>query len=125
MEDMGGDLCLRPSAQRKLYSGALRILPFEEIDAKVQRGEYQFHDFGTCWVWTQITDYGNERVLDVVLLLGDGFVEIKDVVVSHLVRFGKEHGCRAVEALARIGLEPTLKPLGWKKKKVQLRKEIE
>lgn len=115
---------MTPSAQRKLANGSLRILPFAEIDRKVMSGEYQFHNFRTCWVWTQITDYGHEKVLEVVLLLGDGFLEQKDEVVAHLVRYGKERGCSAVEALARRGLEPTLKPLGWKKTKALLRKEI-
>lgn len=116
---------MRPSAQRKLDNGSLRILPFAEIDRKVRSGEYQFHDFRTCWVWTQVTDYGDEKVLDVVLLLGDGFLEQKEAVVAHLVRYGKECGCSAVEALSRRGLEPALKPLGWKKKKIQLRKDIQ
>lgn len=115
---------IRPSALRKLRNGYLRILPFEEIDRKVMVGEYQFHDFKTCWVWTQITDYGHESVLDVVLLLGDDFISKKEEVVNHLVKFGKEHGCKAVEALSRLGLEPTLKPLGWKRKKILLRREI-
>lgn len=115
---------MRPSAYRKMVNGSLRILPFAEIDAKVMSGEYQFHDFSTFWVWTQISDCGREKVLEVVLLLGDGFVERKEEVVEHLVRFGKEHGCAAVEALARRGLEPTLRPLGWRKTKALLRKEI-
>jgi hypothetical protein len=68
--------------------------------------------------------YENEKVLEVVLLLGDGFLEKKKEVVEHLEKFGKEHGCKAVEALSRKGLAPTLKPLGWKTKKILLRKEI-
>ena len=116
---------MKRSAVRKVESGSLRILPFEEIDRKVRSGSYQFHPFGPCFVITQITDYGTEKVLEVVLLLGDQFLERKEAVVEHLVKFGRTNGCKAVEALSRLGLEPTLKPLGWKRKKVLLRKEIE
>jgi hypothetical protein len=115
---------LRPSALRKVKNGSLRILPFEEIDKKIKAGEYQYHDFQTFGVLTQVTDYGTEKVLDVVLLLGDGFLEKKSEVVAHLVSFGKEHGCKAVEALSRLGLEPTLKPLGFRRTKILLRREI-
>lgn len=115
---------MKPSAKRKLSSGALRILPFEEIDRKVRSGEYQFHNFGSCFVITQITDYSTESVLEVVLLFGDQFLEKKEAVVEHLIEFGRSNGCKAVEALSRLGLESTLKPLGWKRKKVLLRREI-
>lgn len=115
---------VKASALRKLRTGSLRVLPFEEIDRKVRSGEYQFHPFGPCFVITQITDYGNEKVLDVVLLFGDDFLSRKEEVVEHLVKFGREHGCKAVEALSRMGLAPTLKPLGFHKKKILLRKDI-
>jgi hypothetical protein len=114
----------KASAKRKLQNGSLRILPFEEISRKVLNGEYQHHDFGSCFVITQITDYGTEKVLEVVLLFGEGFLEIKESVVDALKKFGREHGCKAIEALSRPGLEPTLKTLGWKKKKVLLRTQI-
>ena len=91
---------------------------------KVEKGEYQYHPFGSCEVYTQIMDYGHEKVLEVVLLFGDDFLGKREEVVSHLEKFGKQHGCKAVEALSRLGLEPTLRPLGWKKKKVLLRKDI-
>jgi hypothetical protein len=115
---------LKPSALRKVQNGSLRILPFEEIDRKVKAGEYQYHDFQTFGVLTQVVQYEKEKVLEVVLLLGDGFLEKKSEVVAHLVSFGKEHGCKAVEALSRKGLEPTLKPLGFKPKKILLRRDI-
>lgn len=91
---------------------------------KVEKGEYQLHRFDGFGVYTQVTDYDNERVLEVVLLIGEGFPEKKKEVVDHLVEFGRKHGCKAVEALSRLGLEPTLKPLGFKRKKVLLRRDI-
>lgn len=117
-------MSLRPSAQRKLDSGRLRVLSQGDIVRKVEAGEYQCHSFGPCMVITQVTDYGYERVLDVVLLIGNAFLPIKERVADALARFGREHGCAAIEALSRPGLEPTLKPLGFRRKKVLLRKEI-
>src|SRR5262245_8879931 len=115
---------MRANALRKLGNGSLRILPFDEIDNRVRSGAYQLHDFGTFWTWTQVTDYGNERVLDVVLLLGDGFNERKNGAVARLTDFGREHGCVAIEAISRMGLEPALKPTGFRRKRVLLRKDI-
>ena len=115
---------MKPSAGRKLVSGKLRILPIDEFTAKLQRGEYQEHLFEGFAVYTQITDYSTEKVLDVVLLIGEGFPEKKAEVLERLEDFARLHGCKAIEALSRRGLEPTLKPLGFKNKKVLLRKDI-
>jgi hypothetical protein len=115
---------VRRGALRKLGDGSLRILPFEEIDRKVKAGEYQFHQFGPCFVITQISDYSNERLLEVVLLFGDGFLERREEVTKHLVDFGRKHDCKAIEAISRLGLEPVMKPFGWRRKRVLLRREI-
>jgi hypothetical protein len=121
---MGRYLSMRPSAYRKLASGRLRILPVAGFAEKLASGDYQEHRFEGFAVYTQITDYNYEKVLDVVLLIGEGFPQQKEAVVSHLVSFGKKHGCKAVEALSRRGLAPMLFQLGFKSKKVQLRKDI-
>lgn len=115
---------MRPSAYRKWRDGRLRILPPQEFDEKVRKGEYQEHRFDGFAVYTQITDYDNERVLDVVLLIGEGYLEKKNEVDTHLVAFAKQYGCQAVEALSRPGLETVLKPLGWKRTRIVMRKEI-
>jgi hypothetical protein len=115
---------LKASAVRKFRNGSLRTLPFAEIDKKVREGLYQFHEFGTCFVITQIMEYDSETVLEVVLLYGEGFPERKESVVEGLKKFGKEQGCKAIEALSRRGLGPALKPLGFRTTRVLLRTEI-
>jgi Ni,Fe-hydrogenase maturation factor len=115
---------LRPSAVRKLRNGSLRILPFEEIDRKIRSGLYQLHAFGTCFVITQIMEYDTEAVLEVVLLYGEGFLDKREEIVEGLKKFGREHGCKAIEALSRRGLGVALKPLGFKTKKILLRTDI-
>jgi hypothetical protein len=124
VEGLRSDYGLKPSAIRKLRNGSLRILPFEEIDRKVKAGLYQLHAFGTCFVITQIMEYDNEAVLEVVLLYGEGFLEKKEEIVEGLRKFGMGHGCKAIEALSRPGLEPALKALGFRRTKVLLRKYI-
>ena len=112
---------IAPSALRKLAQGP----SLEELDKKIQAGEYQYHNFGSCFVITHIAENKHERVLEVVVLFGSGFLEKREEVTKTLEDFGKEHGCKAVEApKARLGLESAMKPFGWKRKKVILRKEI-
>jgi hypothetical protein len=96
----------------------------EGFAEKLASGAYQEHRFEGFAVYTQVTDYDYERVLDVVLLIGEGFPQQKEAVVEHLVSFGKKHGCKAVEALSRKGLGPALQQLGFKTKRIQLRKDI-
>lgn len=115
---------MRPSAYRKWSTGRLRILPPAEFDRAVTEGKYQEHRFEGFAVYTQITDYGYERVLDVVLLIGEGFPGHEAEVVDHLATFARQHDCAAVEALARKGLETLLFPLGFRAKKILLRKDI-
>lgn len=116
---------MRPSACRKLLSGRLRILPMKEFGEKLKTGDYQEHRFEGFAVYTQITDYGYEKVLDVVLLIGEGFPRKREAVVAHLAEYARQHGCAAVEALARRGLETLLFPLGFRAKKTLLRKKIQ
>lgn len=116
---------MKPSAFRKLVSGKLRILPLDEFTEKLRLGLYQEHKFGEdLAVYTQVTVYDTEKVLDVVLLIGEGFPERKAEVVEHLADFARTHGCNAIEAISRRGLEPTLKPLGFRKSRVLLRKDL-
>jgi hypothetical protein len=115
---------LKPSASRKLTSGKLRILPIDEFTVKLQKGEYQEHLFDGFAVYTQITDYGYEKVVDVVLLVGEGFPEKKEEVCERLADFARTHGCVAIEALSRKGLGPTLKDVGFRTTKVLLRKDL-
>jgi Ni,Fe-hydrogenase maturation factor len=116
---------IAPSARRKVASGRLRILTFEEITKKLERGEYQKHAFPLGFVITQISEYENERVLDVMLLLGERFEEWKAELVAHLNAFAKVHGCKAIEAISRLGLEKALKDQRFRKSRVVLRREVE
>lgn len=115
---------MRPSALRKLASGHLRILPFDEIDRKVRAGEYQYHHFDSCFVITQVSDYRAERLLEVILLFGDGFLDKRQEIDERLVAFAKEQGCKAIESLSRRGLAPAMKSYGWRTKRVLLRREV-
>lgn len=108
------------SALRKLAAGP----SLEELNKKVLDGEYQYHNFGRCFVITHIVQYKNERVLEVVILFGEGFLEKREEITNHLVAFGKKNECAAIEATCRPGLQPVMKPFGWKRRKVVLRKAL-
>jgi hypothetical protein len=112
------------SARRKITSGRLRILSFDAITKKIERGEYQKHQFPMGFVITQIRDYDNERILEVVLLVGERFDLWKEELVVHLNKYAKDHRCDAVEAISRRGLGVALKDLGFRTTKVLLRKEV-
>lgn len=117
-------LRLAPSARRKIAQGRLRILPLPEIQEKLESGLYQSHVFPRGFILTQITNYDRERVLDVVLLVGDGFSEWKREAVERLAEFARREGCVAIEALSRRGLALELKDTGFRTKQVLLRREV-
>lgn len=95
-----------------------------EMTAKLKAGVMQIHKFPLGFVVTEIKQYPEERVLIVQLLSGEKFEEWSQEVVDHLRKFAREHECKAVEAICRKGLEPILKPLGWKRTRVLLRDEL-
>lgn len=102
----------------------LRLPPFEELDVKVRAGEWQMHPFPLGFVISEIRKYDTEQVLTVHLLSGERFDEWKEELVAHLKNFAKEHGCHAIEATCRLGLEESLKPLGFKRRQVVLRADV-
>jgi hypothetical protein len=95
-----------------------------ELDEKVRKGEFQVHKFPLGFVMTEIRQFPEEKILIVQLLGGERFKEWAAEVVAHLRLFAHENGCEAIEATCRKGLEPILKPLGWKRTRVVLRSEI-
>jgi len=112
------------SIGRKIDSGKLRIAPQAELDAKIRRGDYQWHPFPLGCVITEIQQFSTERVLIVHYLFGERFDEWKGRLVDHLKRFASEHECHAIEANCRLGLEVALKPLGFKRVQVVLRSDV-
>ena len=73
--------------------------------------------------FTEIRKYGAESVLIAHLLIGEGFEGWKSECVDSLKAFGRENGCRKLEAFCRPGLARQLKPLGFKRKRVEVRLE--
>ena len=104
--------------------GRIRSVSFEEAERKISLGEWQAHKFNLGVVITEIKQYETERILTVQLLGGEKFDEWKAEANEHLKKFGKLHGCVAIEALCRLGLEKKLAPIGWKRRRVQMRIEL-
>ncbi len=70
----------------------------------------QIHKFHLGFVITQIEEIDGERVLHVVWLAGEKFRDWKAEAFQRLEKFGREHGCKAIEADCRPGLASLLRP---------------
>jgi hypothetical protein len=95
-----------------------------EYRRKVEAGEWQFHQFEHGFLITEVRDYAEERVLVVHLAGGSRFDEWKDAANVKLTRFGKKHRCVAIEAICRLGFEKKLQPLGMRRHRVVMRKDL-
>lgn len=112
------------SIARKIASGRLRVPELPEVEAKLRSGDYQCLSFPLGFVITEIKEYDFGRILRVHLLGGERFDEWKAELVGELVKFARGHGCSAIEATCRLGLEESLKPLGFRRSRVVLRREV-
>lgn len=113
------------SAHRKLTNGSLRLPAFAEIDAKIRSGEWQFHQFPNGFIVSEIRKYSDSDVVLLVhLIFGERLQAWKDEANTFLTIFARQHGCTSMEALCRRGMEAVLKPSGWKRTRVLLRKDI-
>ena len=99
----------------------------EDYRRKVELGLAQFHDFGKGEAITEVVDYTNpdERVLNVLLLAGEDFDSWKEDADKKLVSFARVNGCRAIEFACRLGLYKKIAHMGYQKKKVLARKDLD
>jgi hypothetical protein len=81
----------------------------------------QAHVFPKGAVLTQIDDYPEERILQVVLMIGKDLDKWEVSVLERLRAFGREHGCKAIEADCRPGLARFLKQYGFRTTKIRMR----
>ena len=63
-------------------------------------------------------------MLEVLLAGGEQFDAWKAEAQEHLIKFGREQGCNALEAACRFGMARKLKTLGWRPWHVIMRHEI-
>lgn len=98
---------------------------FEDYKSKVDAGVYQLHRFPLGEVITEILERNGERVLMIHLLAGEKLESWKSILHDRLYKFATENRCNAVEAMCRLGLEPALIPMGFKRERVLLRRELQ
>lgn len=93
----------------------------------VEKGEAQLHSFGKGFAITQVKDYTHpqERVLIVLLLGGEKFDEWKSEADFRLVTFARVNGCSAIEFACRLGLFKKIAGLGYTKRRILARKELD
>jgi dissimilatory sulfite reductase (desulfoviridin) alpha/beta subunit len=73
---------------------------------------------------TQILNYPQMKILLVLLLGGNDFIEWRDEVDEVLFKFGKEHSCKFVEFFGRKGWGNYLKDINYKEQVRMFSKEI-
>lgn len=96
-------------------------MSFDDMTARILRGEMQLHKFPRGFLVTEVKNFHEERVLMVQLLSGECLEEWAPEALARLRECARANNCVAIEALCRRGLEPILKPLGFKKTRVLLR----
>lgn len=97
----------------------------DQYKKKIESGEWQLHSFPKGFLITQVIQYAEERVCVVQLLGGEQFDAWKSQANESLKQFGREQGCKALEAVCRLGLAPKLKPLGWRHYRTVMRMDLE
>lgn len=100
-------------------------ISWEEYQKRIQEGRYQFHTFSDGFAITEIVNYAEERVCQVHLVGGGPVDRWKEEAEKKLLAFAKQHQCKALEAVCRPGMAKLLKPMGWRRSRIEMRKEIE
>jgi len=90
------------------------IHTLEDIENALESGEMQSHSVNNAWVITQVVDYPNKRVLDVMYVVGtlESALETEKTVVE----WAKSIGVDRMTAIGREGWDSLLETNpGWKK----------
>lgn len=96
----------------------------EQYKKKIDSGEWQLFGFDKGFLVTRVVKYEEEKVVEVLLAGGEQFDAWKSEANERLKQFGIEQGCKALEAVCRLGLEKKLKPLGWRRHRVVMRTDL-
>lgn len=99
-------------------------LSFEEVTHCLENGLMQIHKFEHGFILTEIKQLPEERILHVYWLGGERFGEWVEEAFEVIKKFGKDHGCGAIEANCRPGLAKMLRAQKFKTIKINVRAEI-
>ena len=93
----------------------------------VEEGKAQLFAFGDGFAITEVKEYTypSERVLNVLMLGGRRFDSWKEEADRKLSDFARVNGCNAIEFACRLGLEKKVADLGYRRKRVYMRKNID
>ena len=106
----------------------LRLLgSADDYRHRVEEGSAQLHVFGGGFAITEIKDYTHptERILVVMLLGGNKFDEWREAAHEKLKEVARVNGCKAIEFACRLGLEKKIASLGYRRKRVLMRLELD
>jgi hypothetical protein len=66
-------------------------------------------------VFTQVAHYPANTILQIFLAFGTGIDEVTSGLVTVFERFAAESGCTMVEVVGRLGWEPKLRDIGFRR----------
>lgn len=97
------------------------LYTFDDIVAAVRVGKMQSFANGDSWMVTQVAEFPQKRVLDIVFAVGntDELSEIE----SEVIGFARSHGIEFMMANARPGFDK-VKSDGWTKVSATFVKDI-
>lgn len=102
----------------------------ESIREFVLSGRWQCWGVGTNnvvygVVFSQIAMYPAQNVFQILLGIGQDLSEMVDIVDASLFRFATSNGCTSAEVIGRLGWEPHLRKLGFKRVNMTMAKKLE
>jgi esterase/lipase superfamily enzyme len=101
------------------------LLLKDQMQLFIMFGSDEFEEnkvFGVCV--TRVAAMPNYNQLEIVICTGKRRELWEDKIVAHITNFAKTNDCKRLCVWARPGWEKVSKKWGWKKKHVQLVKDV-
>jgi hypothetical protein len=94
----------------------------QDILANIRKGEFQSFVEGDTWAVTQVSDFPQKRVLDIVAVVGN--LDEARILYHQVLAFAEDHGVKLVRADGREGWGPDAELHGWRKAGIVYYKDL-
>lgn len=84
---------------------------FDDVVARVMRGELHFFTFDGCCLFMQVVQYPQFKNYHCFVAVGDQ--ESLDAAGVHMQNLAREYGCKYLSISGRVGWERRLRTRGW------------
>jgi hypothetical protein len=85
---------------------------FDDVVAKVLRGEFHFYNFEGCCLFMQVVHYPQFKNYHCFVAVGTQ--EALDAAGVHMQEVARQAGCKHLSISGRVGWERRLRARGWK-----------